>query len=213
MTGRSKRFLLACSLVAALAVWGAPTLLAATGDPDDNISPAKTAFKINLKTGTTSTLSATVGGVPVTSTCQTSADTGKTPATGLTAFTIGRPAFSNCTDNLGGTDTVTTSGTWTMSFKDAANDEAGELPGDKLTLNVPIGGATLTSSAASGCVITLAPVKKVSLTAAYDDVSTAKFTNAKVPFSASAGCPGGATTGTASFNATYVSTPGFKDIS
>jgi hypothetical protein len=61
--------------------------------------------------------------------------------------------------------------------------------------------------------VTLAPTTAARMTAKYDDVSTATFKGAKVPFSASSGCPGGAQTGTGAFSATYVSNPGFHDVS
>jgi hypothetical protein len=208
--GRRIKFSLAFSAIAALAAWGAPALLAATGDTDDSISPASTAFTAR---SSSVTVSATVSGITVTATCTASSISGKTPASGLTKFTISPPTFQNCTDNVGGTDTVTTSGTWKLKFHDAANDETAEAPGDKLMLTIPLAGATLTSTAAPGCVITLAPTKAATVSASYDDVSTAKFSKAKVPFSTSSGCPGGAQTGTGQLTGKYVSSPGFHDVS
>lgn len=213
MSRGSLKLLLTFSVVAVLAAIGAPALIAATSDNDDSISPANTAFTANLAPGTTAVYSATLSGITVTTTCRTSSLAGTTPATGLIAFKISPPTYSNCTDSLGGTDTVTTKGKWALAFKDAPNDESGEKPGDKLNLTIPKAGATLTSSAAPGCVITVAPSAPAKITATYDDVNTGKYTNVSIPFATNSACPGGATTGTATFNATYVSTPGFHDVS
>jgi hypothetical protein len=211
--GRRVKFLIAFSAIAALTAWGAPALLAASTDTDDSISPANTPFTANLKSGTTATVSTTLSGITVTATCSTSPISGTTPLKGLSAFKVSPPTFTKCTDNFGGTDTVHTSGVGKLAFHDAPNDETAEVAGDKLSLKIPVAGATITSTAAPGCVVTLAPTAAVSMTAKYDDVSTATFKGAKVAFSDSSGCPGGAQTGTGTFSATYVSSPGFHDVS
>jgi hypothetical protein len=202
----------ATSLVAAV---GAPVVLAA-GDTDDNLSPANTTVKIALKAGTKTTFKGTLGTTAVTSTCTASTTSFKTPAKGLGPVNAATPTFTGCTDNLGGKDTVTANsknGSWAEKFVDAANDEAAEKSGDKTQLRIPKAGATVVSSLLPTCVITVAPNGPATITAAYNDVNTSTFTNATLPVSTSAACPGGAKTGTATFSATYVSAPGVKDAS
>ena len=50
-------------------------------------------------------------------------------ATGLATMTLSNPTFTGCTDNVGGTDTVTTNSTnghWTARLIDTLNDETAE---------------------------------------------------------------------------------------
>jgi hypothetical protein len=190
-----------------------PVVIAATGDTDDHVSPANTTVKSSLKPGTKTTFVASVAGIAVTQHCTGSTTSGKTPARGLGPAPITPPTFTGCKDSLGGTDTVTRTGTWKLKFTDAANDEAGEKAGDKLKIIIPIGGATVTSSFAPKCHITAAPTAAASVSGAYNDVNTLKITNAPVPIHLSSGCPGGAANGTAHFNATYVLSPGMHDVS
>jgi hypothetical protein len=190
----------------------APAVIAQSTDTDDFVQPASTLVHGSLKAGTKATFTATAGSTTVTMTCTASSTSGTTPAHGL--VTAVKPvSFTGCTDNFGGTDTVTTSGVWHLTFKDAANDEAAEAPGDKLVVTVPIRGATVVSSAAPNCTITVAPTAPAHTVGAYNDVNTLTIKGAPVPGATSSGCPGGAATGTAHFTATYVLTPGVHDAS
>jgi hypothetical protein len=215
MVSRVMRFSLLTVAVCALAASAAAWALAA-GDTDDSISPASTPIKMVLKPGTKATISSTVGTTTVTATCTASTTSGKTPATGLGPITLSNPTFSGCTDNFGGTDTVTTNSTngkWRAVFLDAPNDEAKEVAGDRIRLVIPKAGATATSSKAPGCVVELAPSAPAAISGAYNDINATTFKNAPLPGSTSSSCPGGSMTGTGKFTATYVSSPGFHDNS
>jgi hypothetical protein len=190
----------------------APVVIAQGTDTDDFIQPGSTVVHTSLKPGTKTTLSATVANVTVIQKCTASSTHGTTPAHGL-VVTVAPVSFTGCTDNLGGNDTVTTTGIWHVTGVDAANDEAAEAPGDKLAITIPIKGATVTSTAAPGCTITVAPTAPAHPVGAYNDVNTVTFTSAPVPIALSSGCPGGATTTTAHFTGTYILTPGVHDAS
>jgi hypothetical protein len=192
----------------------APAVIAATTDTDDSVSPASTVVNTSLKPGTKTTFSATVAGATVIQTCTASSTSGKTPAHGL-VMAVAPVSFTGCTDNLGGIDTVKTTGVWHVTFVDAPNDEAATEPnsGDKLAVTVPIKGATVTSTAAPGCTITVAPTVPAHTVGAYNDSNTLTIKNAPVPVALSSACPGGATTTTAKFTGTYIVSPGVHDVS
>jgi hypothetical protein len=222
MRRRVKKSALLFVGVGVMAAVVTPVVIAATGDTDDHISPASTVVKAALKTGTKTTFTGTVGGIAVTQHCTGSSTSGKTPATGLGPFTTSPPTFTGCTDSLGGTDTVktnATNGAWKITFLDKASEVetaaegTGSTSGDKIRITIPIKGATLTSSAAPTCTITVAPTAKANVTGAYNDINTLTITNAPVPAATSAGCPGGAGTTTGHFSATYVLTPKMHDVS
>jgi hypothetical protein len=212
MSSRIK-FLVALCFSGAIAAIGAPIVVAATKDKDDNVSPASTKVTAtSMKTVLSATIIVNGKKIPVTSTCTSSSTTGITPKKGLGPWTTSDPSFSGCTDNLGGTDTVNTTGTWTVTFIDARKDENKEGP-DSLKLKVPKAGVTITSSAFKRCTITVAPKAAVSLKGTYDDAGTLGFSSAPAPFATSSGCPGGAQTGTAKFTAAYALKPAIKDVS
>jgi hypothetical protein len=130
--------------------------------------------------------------------------------------TVRPVSFTNCKDNLGGNDTAKTTGVWHMTGIDAPNDETSTEPnstGDKISVTVPVKGATVTSTAAPGCTITVAPTVPAHPTGAYNDVNQLTLTAAPVPIALSSGCPGGAKTTTAHFWGTYILTPGVHDAS
>lgn len=188
----------ATSLVTAV---GAQAVLAAGGG---HLRPAHTRIKVALKAGTTTTFKGKVGPVTVTQHCTSSTDSFKTPAHGLGPVKLANPTFSGCTDSLHGTDTVTTNSTngkWTEKF----------LRAGRVRLTIPKAGATVVSSVVPTCVITVAPTGPATITGAYAH-GTAKFANVSLPASTSAACPGGASTGTATYSATYVSTPHVKVV-
>jgi len=212
---RRIRFGLAFAAMTVVAAVGAAAVLA-TGDTDDHLSPAKTIIHTALKAGTNASFSGKLAGITVTSNCTSSTDSFKTPAHGLGPVKAANPTFTGCTDTLHGTDTVTTNsknGKWTEKLVDVANDEKAEKRGDHIRLTIPQAGATVVSSVVPTCVITVAPNGPATVTGAYDGVKTTTFKNASLPVSTSAGCPGGATTGTATFSTTYVSRPHVKAVS
>ena len=173
---------------------------AAAGDTDDSVSPAST--NVTATNSGNLTVSFTVLGQTITVTCTSTTLSLKTPAHGL-SVNLAPPTVSGCTDNFGGTETVTTSGPWKLAFVDAPNDESQAEPntGDHLRLTVPTGGASVKSSLLP-CTITstLSTVR-----ASYNDKNTAKFTNQKVSGS---GCGG---SNTATFNGTFVTNINVSD--
>jgi hypothetical protein len=187
MFSNIKRIGLVLGTAVALVGLAAPSAFAS-----GNITPANTAF-----TATNSgnvTFKGSIIGINITVTCTSSSISGTTPASGLTLNLSGPPSFSGCRDSFGGTDTVTTSGTWGL----VANGT-----GSQLSLTVPSGGVKFKSSFLSGCTITAGGA---TINAAYDNVSKATFTNQSVPASGS-GCSAGST---ATVNATYITSPGIS---
>jgi hypothetical protein len=200
---RRIRFGLAFAAMSLGATVGAQAVLAAAAPK--HLRPANTTVKIALKAGTKASFTGKLGAVTVTSNCGSATDSFKTPARGLGPFKLANPAFTRCTDTLGGKDTVTTNSThgrWSEKFISAA----------RVRLTIPKAGATVVSSLVPTCVITVAPTGPVTVTGTYDNVRTTKFKNVTLPASTSAACPGGATKGTATFSATYVSTPHVKVV-
>ena len=74
------------------------------------------------------------------------------------------PAITGCTDSLAGTDTITTSGTWYLHA------------GPPMKLAIPTAGATFSSNAIPGCVVTWAPAS-VMLKGHYNSVNTEQITD------------------------------------
>ncbi len=208
MLRRKTKFVLGAVIATALVAFPVASVLAA-GDTGDSVKPANTVFT-DKSTHTTFTGKVLIA---VTSTCTSSTVTGKTPASGL-VLTIKPPTFTGCTDSIGGKDTIKTSGLWRAIYTDAANDEAAEKNPDGTNISIPKAGATVVSSAAPTCTITVAPNGPITISASYNDVTgVATFTNAPVLSSTSAACPGGATTSIAHFSASYKVTPILKDAS
>jgi hypothetical protein len=201
---RRIRFGLAFGAMCAVAAAATPAVLAATGA---HVSPPNKTVKVALKAGTQTTFTGKVGPATVTQHCTSSTDSFKTPARGLGPVKVANPTFAGCTDSLGGTDTVTTNstnGNWTEKF----------LSKSRVQLTIPKAGATVTSSlpVVAGCVITVAPSGPAKIVGAYNNKNTTTFKNASLPASTSAKCPGGAAKGTATYSATYVSTPNIKVV-
>lgn len=120
---------------------------------------------------------------------------------GLGPVNINNPTFTNCTDNLGGTDGIKTNGTWQVTFLDAANDEGivigdttdepsghGTHSGDQIKVTIPRGGATFMSTAIPRCAITAAPTRSAPITGTYDDVNKVLFSNASFPVNGAGTC-------------------------
>jgi hypothetical protein len=211
MPKRVKQYGLALVGVGVAVAVIAPAVIAA-GDTDDFIQPGRTVVQTSLKTGTRMQFIASVAGVTIIISCIASSTSGTTPAHGL-VIAVRPMSFTGCTDNLWSTDTIKTSGIWHVTFLDAANDEAAEAPGDRLVVTIPIMGMTVFSTAAPGCVVTVAPTAPAHLVGAYNDVNTLALSSAPAPAALSAGCPGGAKNTTAKFSGTYVLTPGVHDAS
>jgi len=212
MTRKSRKAgMLAAAVAAGLSL--GVVAASAAADTDDHYSPAGTVIK-----STSSKVVVSASGVSLT--CTNSSTSGKTPATGLGSFTTSRPTFNDgglpakpCTDSLGGTDTITTSGTWTVGLIDAANDETAAEPnsGDRVKLIVPKSGVVDHNS--FGCVVTVAPSGPITVTGVYNDHNKLTVNAKNVPGSISGPtfCHPG--TGTASLQATYTLSPGLSDAS
>jgi hypothetical protein len=180
------------------------------GDTDDNISPASKPVTSNLKVGTKFVATGTIDGVSITVTCTKSTFKGTTPAKGLGPVKLAAPpSFTGCTDSLHGTDTVKTTGTWMLTFKDAANDETAEKSGDQLVLTVPKDGATFSSNVLSACKVIVAPNGPVNEASSYNDAGTAVASHDALPVKGS-GCT---TSPTSSVSETLTVTPAIKDVS
>ncbi len=170
----------------------ATTVLAtapALADAGDTLTPSGTSFTVTNSGSIT--FKGTINGFSLTVTCTGAKLTAKTPpasSPSLTASVTSSPpvTFSGCTDNFFGTDTVTTSGTWSLTNTDAG-DPATEpqSSGDQLTLNIPNGGAKFTSSAFPSCTVTANASTPTSST--FNDSTTATFSSANVNVTGS-GC-------------------------
>jgi hypothetical protein len=208
---RFKKTIMASTMVAAIGIGTAAASVAA-GDTDDHFNVA--AGTVISGSGSF-TGSGTFGGVAITIKCTSITASGKAPSKGLTVTLSAPPVISGCTDTLGGTDTITTSGTWKIAEVDLANDETGTEPnatGDKGKIIIPMDGATFQSSIDPACVVTVAPTASASITGSYNDAGKAVIKNKKVPVSPGASCPSGTgTTGTLS--STLTLSPGVHDVS
>jgi hypothetical protein len=203
MLSRSKRKLTGLSV-------GVVTILAACAA----VAMAATSTEDHWAAGANSSWSAsspktTFVSSVITITCTTNTAGGSTvlagPDRGFIAMNA--PKFSNCHNNLGGTDTVTTkSSGWQIAFvSDAAlskcrtTDETSG--GDCVVVHVPQNAATIKDSTL-GCTLTVQPGGATNLRATvHDPGGTTKdtFTLSSQPVSFS-GC---GTSGTASFSGTY----------
>jgi hypothetical protein len=203
MIRTAKKLAVAAAVATALAGLATTTALAAA-DSDDSLSPASTSFTASNSGSVT--FSVSILGTNVVVTCTSSLLTAKTPTSGLTLTLASPPAFSGCTDNHGGTETVTTSGTWKLVFVDAPNDESQAEPnsGGSLSLSTPAGGAKVTSSLLPSCPVTAAAS---TVTAAYNDTNTATFTNQKISGSACG------ISATANFSGKYLTSTNVTDSS
>jgi hypothetical protein len=95
----------------------------------------------------------------------------KTPKDGLVVTLTADPVFTNCTDTLGGTDSLTTSGKWKVKW----------LSEEWVNVDIPKGGLTVTSS--KGCTATTATATSPRIP--YE--GSLNFFNQK-PAKASGGC-------------------------
>jgi hypothetical protein len=190
---------------------------AVTADTDDHYKPPNTV----IKSTSTKAVSKAASGVSLT--CTNSTTSGRTPATGLGLFPTSAPKFNDgysatgapkpCTDSAGGTDVITTTGTWQAGFVDAAGDETAAEPntGDRFRIVIPKAGAVDHNS--FGCVITLAPTAAFALVGLYNDVNklTINVTNVPASITGPSFCMPGTHTG--GFQAVYTLSPGLADAS
>jgi len=138
-------------------------------------------------------------------------DIGPGPDLG-TPLAMNPPTFKSCTDNLGGTDTVTVNPSgWTFSdLSDTTNAACPSGTGNDETTNadcivigVPANSTTITSTASLACggTITTTPGAGESIGASVSDPGNAQdkftLTGQPVPFQC------GVVTGTATFDGTY----------
>ena len=177
-------------VVGATAAGGTPTV-----DTGDHFSlPPGTAVAFGLKSGTKLllNLNTAIGLIDVG--CTTFSAKGTIPASGL-KIAISPPTISGCTDNRGHTEAVTTNrthGSWSLTEVDAANDDGQKEPntGDQMSLTIPQGGATLTSTAVKGpCTLTFAPSANANVTGTYNDLGSDTVKLARIPGTTGGGCP------------------------
>lgn len=204
MLATPRRFALVLGAVAAVVAMTAATALAAS-DSDDSLSPASTSFTVSNSGNIT--FKGTIDGLNVTVTCTSVTLTAKTRASGLTADVTSNPVFSGCTDTFGGTDTVTSSGTWTLTLVDSSSETQTEPnTGDQLTINVPNNGAKFTSTALSGCTITAGSSTP---TGTFNDKTTATYSSAVINVTASGFCT---SSSTSKLSGTFVSNKNIGDL-
>jgi hypothetical protein len=209
---------LAAAAVTALALGSVLASAATATDTDDHYKPAGATIRFVSARMVFS--EPPTGGVIVT--CTNSTTNGKTPTSGLGEFAIAQPKFNDgyattgapkvCTDNLQGTEVITTSGSWAIGFIDAANDETTTEPntGDRFRVFIPKGGMVIKSSLGATC--TVAPSAPFSLVGSYTDVNKLTFDVRNVPVFVAGGT--GWPPGTmASFQAVFTLSPGVSDAS
>lgn len=205
----SKKFIaLLVGVISATALGGTIALAAGT---DDVWGPGQANQAWSASSPTTTF---TASGVTITCTTNTAggSSTGANPDAGPLA--MDPPMFSNCSDSLGGMDTVTPGGGWTASFvSDAGNmacppgtgtDENSNAK-DCIVIGVPQGGETITVGGAGGCTIIIGATSVGgTLTENSPPGSDSlQFTNVSIPISGgTCGIPGPAT-----WNATYTVAP------
>jgi hypothetical protein len=154
--------------------------------------PAGTTVTANLKSGTDMVLKGDIDSIPITVKCTKFTASGKVPSTPSDKVKLPTPpTISGCTDNSGGSDTITTSGKWTLSETSTTQ-----------TLKIPQDGATFKSSVLSGCVVTAAPSGAVKVKGKYNDKNTDTVSGASVATSGS-----GCTSTAATVTATVVESP------
>jgi hypothetical protein len=141
------------------------------------LSPPSTNVTGSLKSGTHLTAAGTIDGFAITVTCTSVGVAGKTPADGMVIKASSKPTITGCTDSLGGTDTVTTAGTWKVKW----------FSPTKAAVIVPKDGGTFTSTLVSGCTVTLAPSGAAKLAGSYTNDNTLTVSGAALPVTGS-GC-------------------------
>ena len=179
---------------ATVAAAGLTTLGMTAAQADDaGLDPANTAVH-----GVSADLqfSGTLSGLSFSSSCTEATLDFTTPAGGLGPIDLSStPSITGCTDNFGGNDTITASGTWQVTWQSAG----------QVTLTIPQGGATFSTSFLPGCTVTAASDGPVQIVGTYDNVNKAVLpAGTSIPFSAS-GC--GTTSGSGTVGGTYTLSP------
>lgn len=205
---KSNRMKTVAALIGALCAFGGVAAVAiAAGSEDKWVAGANTAW------AATSTKTTFVSSV-ITITCTTNTAGGTSVGAGPDnpALVMTAPQFRSCKDNLGGTDTTTTTATgWTVAFvsdKPNAKCPAGtgndETSGTKdcVLLGVPKAAAKLVLGSL-GCTLTVQPIAATIVAASASDPGGTKkdtFTLTSQPLKFS-GC--GVLNGSAAFSGTY----------
>ena len=180
---------------AALVIVGAGVSGPAGAHSPKHFSDTGVTVSFTLAPGTQIVYSgADVDDFPVTVTCDSFSASATVPATGLTIALSAPPAVGDCSDNFGGTDIPTTSGSWTVRLNSH---------GTKVFMETPQDGWTFTSSALTGCTVTLAPSGPAIEKGRYNDLDTGTWTNVPYPTTGS-GCT---VTGNPVFSATIDVSP------
>jgi hypothetical protein len=208
MKGRSRKFT-AAIVVAALAVAAIPAVVVASIITNATAVAVKVTAKLN--TNTVTQFTGKTGPLTGLVTTCTASTTGFTLASrgGLGPFTLTLPTFTGCTDNLGGTDKITSKGVWTNTY---VNSTASPNP-DQIKIGIPKAGQTLVSTIAPACTITVQPLAAGSVLGSYDNAGHLRLTNQSISYSAAGTCPTGTGSGTASFSTVLktggTGTPGY----
>jgi hypothetical protein len=210
----TRKLAIVLTSAAALVALASPAAFAA--DTGDNLVPTGAVTIVNSGNVT---FSGTLSGLPFTATCTSASLTITIPSTGLTAPVTTGPKFSGCTDNGGGTDTITPSGSWSLTL----NDNPTEVDpvtepntGDQLTINIPANGATFTTTSQfipAGCVVTVGA--STPRTSTFNDGSgsgtsatSGTFTNASINVSGNSHCTASSP---AKFSGTFTSSTHVHD--
>jgi hypothetical protein len=157
--------------------------------------PAGTTVTGKLKPGTKLTFKGSINSVPITVKCTSFSGSGKVPSgKPYTVHLSAPPKISGCTDSLKGKDTITTTGSWTLS-------ESKTSP-YTMTLTIPKDGAKFKSSVLSSCTVTAAPSGPAGVKGKYDGKDTDTVSGAKIPVKGT-----GCTATAASTSSTVVFSP------
>jgi hypothetical protein len=184
--------------VAGVVAMSVPLGLAAVGTAGAATTPHRasaTTYTVTaaLKKATVMTLAGTVESLPITVSCKTFAASGTTTSTTLLNVKVTltkSPTISSCKDSDGGTDTVKTSGKWTV-------EETKSGKTTYLTLTIPKGGATFSSTLLTGCTIDAAPSTAAPVKGTFVSSGTLAGTDTvkkvAVPVKAAGPCSSGST--------------------
>jgi hypothetical protein len=142
----------------------------------------------------------TINGINITVTCTNFTDSVVVPAGATNKINIPPPTINGCTDSLSGTDTVTTNsthGSWSLKVNST---------GTKLTLGIPLKGATFKSSFLPSCTITAAPTAAVKVKGVYSSSAGTDTVTSKPIAVSGSGCT--ATTASTTTTVTFSPNPG-----
>ncbi len=199
LSRRSVIHLVALALAAVVWLGASPAFAQST-----TVTPAGHGFTATANATSPATkVSFAAAGVTVTANSTQSDTVPAAPnnhnANGAVCSSIAAPSFTGGSSSIGGTVTITSSGTWTLCL---ANNNGSPTA----TLTIPQNGVVIKDTVLGiTCTATSAPNGPATITGAWNNgpPPTLKFTSASVPVKTTGGfpCPS-ATTGTIS--ATYV---------